>query len=149
MINESQVKPYVRIMDQQASLYEYFARQYGLQNKSLQLLLWVANYPKSHGSYVTQKFLAERTHSTKQVVNATVKNWRDKGYVELLENPRDKRHKLIRLTEAGQAYADSIIQPLNKIEKTAIEVLSPKEQETLLALTAKYNHALKEEMEKL
>ncbi|SDB34496.1 DNA-binding transcriptional regulator, MarR family [Streptococcus henryi] len=149
MINESQVKPYVRIMDQQASLYEYFARQYGLQNKSLQLLLWVANYPQSHGSYVTQKFLAERTYSSKQVVNATIKNWRDKGYVELLENPADKRHKLIRLTETGQVYADKIIQPLNQIEQAAIGVLSSEEQETLLGLTSKYNQALKEEMEKL
>lgn len=143
------VKPYIRTLDEQAALYEYFARKHGLQSKSLQILLWVANYPKSHGTYVTQKLLADKTYSTKQVINATIKSWKEKGYIELLENPADKRHKLVQLTPAGQHFADRIIEPLDRIEEVAISVLRAEEQAVLLDLTAKYNQALKEEMEKL
>lgn len=140
-------KSYIRLMDEQSALYEYFARQHGLQSKSLQILLWVT-YPHVKGSYITQKQLAKRTYSSKQVVNATIKSWRNKGYVTFLDNPKDKRHKLVSLTAEGQSWAMSIIQELNRIEQAAIAVLSDEEQATLNALSAKYNMALKLEMEK-
>lgn len=141
------VKPYIRLMDEQAALYEYFAHRYGLQSKSLQLLLWVANYPHAKGTYITQKQLAKRTYSSKQVVHATIKSWRNKGYVMLLDNPKDKRHKLVSLTAEGQRWAMPIIQELNRIEQAAIALLSEEEQDILNRLLAKYNTALKQEME--
>lgn len=140
-------KTYIRLMDEQSALYEYFARQYGLQSKSLQILLWVA-YPHIKGSYITQKQLAKRTYSSKQVVNATIKSWRDKDYVTFLDNPKDKRYKLVSLTAKGQSWAMPIIQELNLIEQAAIAVLSEEEQAALNVLSAKYNAALKLEMEK-
>lgn len=140
---------YVRSMDEQFSLYEWFARQYGLQHKSLQILLWIRNYPVENGKLVTQKLLTEKTYSSKQVVNATIKSWREKGYVELLENPSDKRHKLIKLTALGEEVASAIYQKLTKIEVQATSVLTPEEQALLTELTTKYNQALKTEMEAL
>lgn len=140
-------KHYIRLMDEQSALYEYFSRQHGLHSKSMQILLWVANYPYFKGTYITQKQLAQRTYSSKQVVNATIKAWRNKGYVMLLDNPKDKRHKLVSLTAEGQRWAMPIIQELNRIEQAAIAVLSEEEQDILNRLSAKYNTALKQEME--
>lgn len=148
MTTDLEMKSYVRIMDEQAALYENYARKHGMQSKSLQLLLWVTNYPLATGNYVTQKLLAEKTYSTKQVVNATVKSWQKQGYVELRENASDKRHKLVVLTEKGREFASSVVEKLNRIEHDVVQVLTEEEQQTLTALTAKYNAALKLEMEK-
>lgn len=140
---------YVRIIDEQYSLYEWFARQYGLQHKSMQILFWVRNFPERTGRLMTQKDIAKKTYSSKQVVNATIKSWEAKGYVELLENSGDKRHKLVKLTETGQAFATQIYRQLSRIETLATAGLTAEEQKILHRLTARYNAVLKEEMEKL
>lgn len=144
---EMLVQPYVRLIDEQLALQECYARKQGLQGKSLQLLLWVTNYPRLTGRPISQKRLAEKTYSTKQVVNATIKSWLTKGYVELVADEDDRRQKQVVLTEQGRVFAEAITQPLNQIETKALAVLTPEEQATLLSLTAKYNQALKEEME--
>lgn len=141
--------PYIRSMDEQFSLYEWFARQYGLQRKSMQILFWVKNYPEMTGEYITQKILAQKTYSSKQVVNATIKSWRQKGYIRLLENPIDKRHKSIQLTPEGQLWAEEIYQKISFMENRATAELSKEEQVLLNKLTIKYNTALKQEMEKM
>ncbi|MFC5631034.1 MULTISPECIES: MarR family winged helix-turn-helix transcriptional regulator [Streptococcus] len=138
---------YVRSMDEQYSLYEWFARQYGLQWKSMQILFWVKNYPAMTGRYVTQKVLTQKTYSSKQVVNATIKSWKTKGFVELVENPDDKRHKWIRLTEEGEVFATTIYQKLTQMETQATATLTTDEQDLLARLTLKYNAAFKREME--
>lgn len=143
------VNHYVRSMDEQYSLYEWFARQYGLTHKSMQILFWVLNYPEVTGSLVTQKLLAEKTYSSKQVVHATIKTWQKKGYVSLLENPEDKRHKLIQLTDEGEAFASRIYQQLTAMEERASQVLLLDEQAILTQLTQRYNQALTREMEKM
>ncbi|MGT2833132.1 MarR family winged helix-turn-helix transcriptional regulator [Streptococcus halotolerans] len=141
--------PYIRSMDEQFSLYEWFARQYGLQRKSMQILFWIKRYPEMTGDYITQKMLAQKTYSSKQVVNAAIKSWRQKGYLQLLENPRDKRHKFIRLTTEGQSWAEEIYQKISFMENRAAAELSKDEQDLLNKLTIKYNAALKQEMEKM
>lgn len=146
-MSELRFNQYVRAMDEQFSLYEWFARQYGLQHKSLQVLLWIRNYPEMTGKFVTQKLLTEKTYSTKQVVNAMIKTWQNKGYVELLENPQDRRQKLITLTQSGFNFASDIYYKLTKIEIAATETLTEEEKKLLMTLTVKYNEALKLGME--
>lgn len=46
-------KTYVRMMYEQTVLYERFARKYDLHWNSLQILLWILNYPKETGYYMT------------------------------------------------------------------------------------------------
>lgn len=140
---------YVRSMDEQYSLYEWFARQHGLTHKSMQILFWIRNYPEMTGKLVTQKILAEKTYSSKQVVNATIKSWQKKGYIDLLENPSDKRHKLVQLTAEGQVFASVIYQKLTNMEMSATGALTIEEHRDLVRLTAKYNDRLKQEMERM
>ncbi|WP_211225403.1 MarR family winged helix-turn-helix transcriptional regulator [Atopobium fossor] len=145
-ITGSSNKLYVRLFNEQANLYEWFARQYGLQSKSLQMLLWMANYPIATGRYVTQSLLAEKTYSTKQVVNATIKNWHKKGWIEFITTEHDKRYKHIRLTPQGLQFAQPIIDSLNTIELQTIASLSTQEQDQLTTLTQTYNAALKQKI---
>lgn len=144
-----QTKSYIRAFDDLMSTYDYYARQNGLQSKSLQMLLWLYHYPKRNEKNITQQFLVRKTQSSKQVVNATIKSWGKKGFLELIENPDDKRHKFIRLTPLGQSYAQKVILPLEQMEKASFQILSNEEQNLLNKLTRKYTAALKQEMEKV
>lgn len=129
-----------RIFYNQDGLYEDYARRHGLNSKSLSILMFI--YYMSRG--VTQNWISKKTYSSKQVVNATIKKFLDKGYVFFEENPADKRHKKVKLTEEGRVYASQILDPLEEAEKTALSQLSLENQERLLELTERYTQALTE-----
>lgn len=129
-----------RIFYNQDGLYEDYARRQGLNGKSLSILMFI--YYISRG--VTQNWISKKTYSSKQVVNATIKKFLDKGYVFFEENPADKRHKKVKLTEEGRVYASRILDPLEEAEKTALSQFSLEEQEQLLDLFGRYGQVLTE-----
>lgn len=136
-------KKYLRAFDEQNSLYEAYARQNGLVGKSLYILIWL--YYTKGG--ITQKRIVEKTHSSKQVVFATIKGWRAKGYISTCENPKDRRNKLLTLSPDGQAFAAKILDPLERIEVQALASLSESEREILIDLTKRYTQELKKMMQ--
>lgn len=138
-------KKIVRILDQQKSIYENYAKENGLQGRSLQLLLWI--YYNQKG--VSQSYLVEKTLLSKQVVNATIQVWQKKGYVELVSTENDKRQKLVKLTEKGNQISKKILDPLETVEVRALSTLSYEERQLFQTLFSKYTQALKKEMEAL
>ncbi|MGQ7379942.1 MarR family winged helix-turn-helix transcriptional regulator [Streptococcus suis] len=131
-------KDLARIFDQQVGLYEGYARRQGLNGKCLSILMWLYYNPGG----MTQNLVSKKTYSSKQVVNATIKKFLDKGYVFFEENSADKRHKKVKLTEAGKQFASQILDPLEEAEKTALSQLSLEDQERLLELTERYSQGL-------
>lgn len=138
-------KKIVRILDQQKSIYENYAKENGLQGRSLQLLLWI--YYNQKG--VSQSYLVEKTLLSKQVVNATIQVWQKKGYVELVSIENDKRQKLVKLTEKGNQISKKILDPLETVEVRALSTLSYEERQLFQTLFSRYTQALKKEMEAL
>lgn len=138
-------KKIVRILDQQKSIYENYAKENGLQGRSLQLLLWI--YYNQKG--VSQSYLVEKTLLSKQVVNATIQVWQKKGYIELVSTENDKRQKLVKLTEKGNQISKKILDPLETVEFRALSTLSNEERQLFQTLFSKYTQALKKEMEAL
>lgn len=138
-------KKIVRILDQQKSIYENYAKENGLQGRSLQLLLWI--YYNQKG--VSQSYLVEKTLLSKQVVNATIQVWQKKGYIELVSTENDKRQKLVKLTEKGNQNSKKILDPLETVEVRALSTLSYEERQLFQTLFSKYTQALKKEMEAL
>ncbi|MGR5148062.1 MarR family winged helix-turn-helix transcriptional regulator [Photobacterium alginatilyticum] len=59
------------------------------------------------------------------------------GLIERLDNPEDKRSKLVKLTEKGKELIDRIIQQLHNHEQEYVSVLSKEEQEQLNTLLEK------------
>ncbi|GAB3532860.1 MarR family winged helix-turn-helix transcriptional regulator [Photobacterium alginatilyticum] len=59
------------------------------------------------------------------------------GLIERLDNPEDKRSKLVKLTEKGKELIDRIIHQLHNHEQEFVSVLSEKEQEQLNSLLEK------------
>lgn len=133
-------KEYSRIRDKQLSIFENYARQHGLQSKSMLILMWI--YYNPHG--ITQNHIVQGTYSTKQVVNATIKAFKEKGYLFFDENSPDRRSKVIRLTEMGHAFAAAILDPLEQAEHMAMNKLTLEEQAQLLHLSNKYTAALEQ-----
>lgn len=131
-------KSYARLMDQQAGLYERYARQHGLNFKCLSVLMWIYYSPTG----VTQNWISKQTYSSKQVINATIKKFQDKGFLLFEENPDDKRHKRIRLTKEGQEFASQVLAPLERAEQQALSRLSRTDQEALLRLSQIYSQEL-------
>lgn len=86
-----ETKAYSRIRDHQLSIFENYARKRGLQSKSMLILMWIYYNPEG----IPQNEIAQKTYSTKQVVNATIKSFKEKGYLRFEENPGDKRIKRI------------------------------------------------------
>lgn len=145
MMLREKSKAYIRLFDEQLSLYEYYARKNGLQGKSLLILMWI--YYNPHG--ITQKKVCEKTYSTKQVVNAAVKNLLAANYVYFEEAVHDKRNKVIKMTEQGREYASRILDPLERAEMEALSVLDDGEQELLIKLMRVYDNRLKQNITEL
>ena len=111
-------------------IYEDYAKSVGLTYMSL-TVLEIIYYNETP---CTQKEICGQSHYNKQMVNTIVKSFYDKGYLMLTEVEADRRNKHISLSESGRNYADGIMNPLWKIEKQALSVLSDKEREILLEM---------------
>ena len=127
---KKQLAKFNHIMQGIEKIYEDYAKSVGLTYMSLTVLeiIYYSETP------CTQKEICEQSHYNKQMVNTIVKSFYDKGYLMLTEVEADRRNKHISLSESGRNYADVIMNPLWKIEKQALSVLSDKERETLLEM---------------
>lgn len=134
-----------RKKDENNSLYEYYARKNGLQGKSL-LILTCLYYTKNG---ITQNTICEKTYSTKQVVSAAIKTFKKKGYIYFEEKEKDRRKKIVKLTEEGYLYASKILDPLEKTEINAIGKLSSEQQKVFIEYYTIFNDNMKKNIEKL
>lgn len=134
-----------RKKDENNLLYEYYARKNGLQGKSL-LILTCLYYTKDG---ITQNTICEKTYSTKQVVSAAMKIFKEKGYIYFEEQEKDRREKVVRLTEKGYLYASKILDPLREAEEKAIGQLSNDQQKLFIEYYTIFNDNMKKNIEKL
>ncbi|GJM47847.1 MarR family winged helix-turn-helix transcriptional regulator [Weissella soli] len=136
-------KDYARYRDEQFSVFENYARKNSLNSKSMLVLMWIYY---SQGA-MTQDLIAKRTYSTKQVIQAIIKGFQNKELLYLEPSVADRRKKIIRLTERGQAYAAEILDPLRAAEDLAMSKLSEEQQVALLEATRVFSLELKNNLE--
>ncbi len=98
------------------NLYEQYAKSVGMSYLSFLVLDVIYTMPEN----CTQKLICDRTHLTKQNVNAIVKTFWTQGYIEMKELPYDRRNKGIWLTASGKEYADKIMLRLAEAEEKAM-----------------------------
>ncbi|MDN7245638.1 MarR family winged helix-turn-helix transcriptional regulator [Planococcus shenhongbingii] len=111
-------------------IYEEYALSKGLTYMSFTVLGIIYDNPES----CTQKLIVDRSLYTKQSVNLIIKSFWQDGYVELKEDPADRRNKKIYFTGKGRIYADEVIGKLQNVEKQAMEQLSDDQWEQLLQM---------------
>lgn len=134
---------YARLRDEQFSLFEQYARKHGMNSKCLMVFLWIYNNP----SGLTQEMITKRTFSTKQVVQAIIKNYIQKDWLYLEQSQEDRRKKLVKMTDLGRECLRKLIEPLDSLERDAMSHLSAEEQTQLLKTTAVFSSHLKRLME--
>ena len=134
-----------RKKDEKNSVYEYYARKNGLQGKSLLILTCL--YYTQDG--ITQNTICEKTYSTKQVVNAAMKAFKEKGYIYFEEQEKDRREKIVKLTKEGYLYVSKILDPLREAEEKAIGQLSSEQQKLFIEYYTIFNDNMKKNIEKL
>lgn len=109
--------------------YERYARNLGMSYSALQVLCEVYNAETA----LTQKMVCERTHLPKTTVNAIIRDFTKKDYVELQPMESDRRQKGIHLTDEGCAYAKPIVEHMRNSELQAFGTLDDQTMETMVA----------------
>ena len=82
----------------------------------------------------------------KQTVNSVVKNMVKKGFMTLETVPGTRNRKLLRLTDSGRAYGETVIRPVFEAECRTFERLSVEERRMCIVLLDRYIHSLREEL---
>ncbi|MDO5048197.1 MAG: MarR family winged helix-turn-helix transcriptional regulator [Anaerococcus sp.] len=63
---------------------------------------------------VTQKSLCMKLKAPKTTINSSIKNLEDKGLINLVLSDKDKRKKILVLTEKGDRHRREILKPINE-----------------------------------
>lgn len=114
---ELELQRYYALWKDCSAMYEEWAKEQGLSSNGMLVL-----YSFYSGEEIcTQKTICQKWGIPKQTVNTILKDLEQKGYVEMLSLPEDKRNKQIRLTSAGKAYADTVIGKLQEKEMYVVE----------------------------
>ena len=133
---------YCKFRDEQFALYDEYAKHHGMMMKTLlvvNVLFYDAFY---HQGGMTQKEICQRTFQSKQTVNLIIKSLLAENYVTVTGMPENKRNKLVRMTEAGQAYCEKIVRHITWAEDTAMSMFTPEEQKQLIDLSRTFTRNL-------
>ena len=82
----------------------------------------------------------------KQTVNSVVSGMIKKGHVYLETIPGTRNKKVIRLTEEGKRFGESVIFPIYDAEQRAVDNMTSQEQQLCTELLAKYISFLDKEI---
>ncbi len=129
---------YCKFRDEQFALYDEYAKRHGMLMKTL--LVTNALFYAQDG--MTQTEICRRTFQSKQTVNLIVKNLLRDGYVTVAEMPEDRRNKRVRMTDAGRTYCGKVVRHITWAEDTAMSLLTPEEQKTLIDLSRTFTKNL-------
>lgn len=133
---------YCKFRDEQFALYDEYAKRHGLLMKTLLVvnaLYYDAVYNKGG---MTQRDICLRTFQSKQTVNLIIKNLLAEGHVTVAEMPENKRSKLVQMTEAGRSHYGPVVRHITWAEDTAMSMLTPQEQKTLIDLSRTFTKHL-------
>lgn len=95
-----------------------------------------------------QKDMSENYGLPKQTINNVIVSLEKEGYITLTVDKKDKRSKLICLTESGRAYAKEIVEPLMICEERTLARMGAQKVDMLIDLLDEYALFLEKEMTK-
>ncbi len=124
--------------------YEVWATKHKLT--LYELLMFYEIFQKENME-ITQKDLSMKLGAPKTSVNSLIKKQLQAGYIEMRINPQNKREKIISMTESGEHFAKSLVQPLFQYEEEAMEMLDDRDVETVITVQNKFADILLSKME--
>ena len=124
-----------------AGIYHQAAARLGISDNEF----WVWYTLFVMGEEYSQQDICEMWSLPKQTVNSVVANMVKKEFVKLEPVPGTRNRKLLRLTENGRYYCDTVIRPVFEAEYRTIGRLTEQELDNCISLLGKYISYLKEE----
>lgn len=82
----------------------------------------------------------------KQTVNTIIRRMVRRGLAVLEVVPGTRNRKIIRLTEAGREYGETVVKPVSEAEQRAFRRMPEEDQVRFLDVMSKYVDMLKEEL---
>lgn len=110
-----------------------------------ELLILYSFYTKDE---LTQKDICDEWALPKQTVHTICKNLIAQDFVQMQDNPNDKRAKLLSLTQSGEQYAQNIIAPLINVENNTARLFGVERLEHLIQEFLALESIFKEQMYK-
>lgn len=138
------IQSFFQAMQFMDGLYEEYARKNGLTYMSLYILETIYDQKGC-----TQKRISEITLYPKQSVNMVIRSFLEKGWVALERDAKDRRSKYVRLTPAGEAFAESVVEPYWKAGSSAFDALGAQERSIMLRALQSFIDAFAEKIKEL
>ncbi len=135
---------YNDIIKKSDELYRNAAKAVGLSDCAF----WILYFLRESGRDLTQSEICAAIYVPKQTINSALKIMEKDGYIRLLTG-KDRRSKLIHLTEKGITRAAETVDRVISIECEALNGLTEEEQTVFIGLFRKYTELLKERMTRL
>lgn len=95
----------------------------------------------------TQKQICDSYMIPKQSVNNVICTLKKEGYLELTPDEKNRREKILKLTESGKKYAREIMGPLFELEEKAIQEMGKENIHVMTEMALCYGEILKKEMD--
>ena len=111
-------------------VYRVWAQNHNT-NETTVFVLYVIN---TSTPYCTQIEIGNKLLLPKQTVSLVLSGLEKKGFIFRESNPKDRRNKIVKLTEEGAQYANCILEELRSMEIVAFASI-PQEQRRAISET--------------
>ena len=83
------------------------------------------------------KTLEKKMGIAQSTTAGLVRRSAEKGFVELMDDPSDRRVKLARITPKGLQICDDTVEKIRRSDERMVRLLTPQEADTLVELLQK------------
>lgn len=139
------LKTFNQISKEMDIVYHNYAKSCGLSDMAYWILYSIAESDE----YFTQRDFCNNWFFAPQTVNSALKDLVKNDIIFLEPVPENRKNKLIKPTENGKRFIESVIIPLINAECESFEALSKDECDIMLSATQKYMSALKDKISSL
>lgn len=124
-------------------LYTKWAADHGISYP--ELMVFYALYTRES---LTQRDISDCYGVPKQTVNNVIRSLKAEDYIRLEASDRDKREKLVALTEKGRAYSGQKLASLLEIEARVCKMIGREKLSQMIETAEMFNVLLETEMDK-
>lgn len=136
-------KEFNRLYKELDELYHEVAAKAGMSDSAFCIMYAIVEM----GDGCLQKDIARHYSLSKQTINSSIQNLKNKGYISLVQGKGRDKH--IHLTDAGQRLAEEKILPVINVENAVLLDMAPFESQELLRLMKKYIQLLRNKTEQI
>lgn len=126
-------------------VYEIWAAAHGMTLYEMQIYYEMG---KNGDAAMTQKDLCMRLDVPKTSINSIIKKQLQNGCIEMHINPKNKREKMLSLTEDGKELVKKMIEPLFQYEKEAAGMIADHEMDVVIETQNRFADILLGKVEK-